>query len=46
LVDARSGTYIDHCADTKPAQSAADLRELQRKADQAAKVLEHSTPEM
>lgn len=45
-MDARSGTYSDHCADGRPAQSAAELRELQRKADEAAKVLEHSTPEM
>lgn len=46
LVDTRSGTYIDHCVNGKPAQSTAELRELQRKADEAAKVLEHSTPEM
>lgn len=46
LVDAPSGTYIDHCASKAARHSAAELRELQRKADEAAKVLERSTPEM
>lgn len=47
-IDAPSGTYIDHCTGRHhaPEHSAAQLQELQRRADEAAKVLEHSTPEM
>lgn len=46
LIDAQSGTYVDHCVNRPSAPSAAELRQLQRKADEAARVLEPSTPEM
>lgn len=48
LIDAQSGTYIDHCAQSVPAhkQTAAEIRESQRKADEAMKVIEASTPDM
>lgn len=48
VVDWQSGTYIDHCAQGKPPSrpSAAEQRELKRRADEAIKVLEASTPEM
>lgn len=48
VIDWQSGTYIDHCAQGMPRQkfSEAERRELQRKADEAIKVIEHSTPEM
>ncbi|WP_217424288.1 restriction endonuclease [Solilutibacter oculi] len=48
IIDAPSGTYIDHCASTKPLppQSAAEIRESQRRAAEAMKVIEASTPEM
>jgi hypothetical protein len=45
-VDASSGTYVADCGGQRAAPSAAELRELQRRADEAAKVLEPSTPEM
>lgn len=48
VIDWQSGTYIDHCAQGKPSSgpSAAEQRELKRRADEAIKVLEASTPEM
>ena len=48
LVDWKSGTYIDHCAKSKPvrAPTAAEIRESQRKADEAMKVIEANTPDM
>jgi hypothetical protein len=48
VIDHFSGTYIDHCAakvrPTPP--TPAEVRALQRRADEAAKLLEASTPEM
>jgi len=47
VIDWQSGTYIDHCmrsAPTKPL-SAAEQRELTRKADEAMRVIEATTPE-
>ncbi|HEY5802509.1 MAG TPA: restriction endonuclease [Lysobacter sp.] len=48
VVDKPSGTYIDHCSSGKvPEQlSAAQLREKQRNADEAMKVIAESTPEL
>ncbi len=48
VIDWESGTYIDHCAKTQPSRppSAAEQRDLKRRADEAMKVLEASTPEM
>ena len=48
VIDAPSGTYIDHCASgaapTVPGE--AERRALARKADEAMKLIEASTPEM
>jgi hypothetical protein len=48
LVDWKSGTYIDHCAQNAPQHrpTDAEIRESQRKADEAIKVIEDSTPDM
>lgn len=48
VIDHFSGTYIDHCASTSPPKppSEAEIREQQRLADEAIKVLEATTPEM
>lgn len=48
VIDWQSGTYIDHCMQGTPRQppSAAEQRELKRKADEAMKVLEATTPEV
>jgi hypothetical protein len=47
LIDWRSGTYIDHCKQGAPhSPTAAEIRESQRKADEAIKVIEASTPDM
>jgi hypothetical protein len=48
VIDAQSGTYIDHCVKAPPPKtlSAAEQRELKRKADEAMKVLMDNTPEM
>ena len=48
LVDWQSGTYIDHCAQSASTRTpaAAEIRESQRKADEAMKVLEANTPDM
>ena len=48
VIDAQSGTYIDHCAKAPPPKvlSAAEQRELKRKADEAIEILKDSTPEM
>jgi hypothetical protein len=48
LVDWKSGTYIDHCAQNAPPHrpTDAEIRESQRKADEAIKVIEDSTPDM
>jgi len=47
LVDWKSGTYIDHCAKAVPHRpTAAEIRESQRKADEAMKVIEDDTPDM
>jgi hypothetical protein len=48
VIDHFSSTYIDHCATRRPlAQpTAAEIREQQRRANEAAKVIEASTPEM
>lgn len=47
VIDWQSGTYVDHCAQgTPPKQlSVAEQRELKRKADEAVRVLEATTPE-
>jgi len=48
IIDWQSGTYIDHCAPQAPRKSptTAEQRELRRKADEAAKVIEATTPEL
>jgi hypothetical protein len=47
LVDWQSGTYIDLCKQGVPHRaSAAEIRESQRKADEAMKVIEADTPDM
>lgn len=48
LIDAPSGTYIDHCMGSTPPAvlSEEERRALTRKADEAMKVIEASTPEM
>lgn len=48
VIDWQSGTYIDHCAQQAPRKppTAAEQRELQRKADEAIKVIEATTPEV
>lgn len=47
VIDWQSGTYIDHYVRSQPTKplSAADQRELTRKADEALKVIEATTPE-
>lgn len=47
VIDWQSGTYIDHCMRSKPAKplSAAERRELTRKADEAMRVIQATTPE-
>ncbi|MFO1474121.1 MAG: hypothetical protein U1F20_06250 [Lysobacterales bacterium] len=44
----RRAGHIDHCAQSVPAykQTAAEIRESQRKADEAMKVIEANTPDM
>ena len=48
MVDAPSGTYIDHCASSAPKKppTEEESRELTRKADAAMRVIEASTPEI
>lgn len=48
IIDWQTGTYIDHCARTSPRKppTEAEIRESKRKADDAMKVLEASTPEV
>lgn len=47
LVDWQSGTYIDLCKQGIPHRaSTAEIRESQRKADEAMKVIEANTPDM
>lgn len=47
LVDWQSGTYVDHCKQETPHNpTAAEIRESQRKADEAMKVIEANTPQM
>jgi hypothetical protein len=48
VIDAQSGTYIDHCVKAPPPKtlSAAEQRELKRKADEAIEILKDNTPEM
>lgn len=47
VIDAPSGTYIDHCAPpSKPYASAAQAREQQRRAEEAMKVIAESTLEL
>ena len=48
VIDAPSGTYIDHCAHVAPAPqpTKAEIRESRRKADEAMKTIEANTPEM
>lgn len=48
LIDAPSGTYIDHCTESPPPKIPTEVerRELTRKANAAMKVIEASTPEM
>lgn len=48
VIDHHSGTIIDHCAPERRVRqpTAAEVREQQRRADEAIKVLEATTPEM
>ena len=48
IIDTQSGTYIDHCMKSEPHKppTAAEIRESQRKADEAAAILAPNTPEM
>lgn len=48
MIDAPSGTYIDHCAEVAPSRppTAAEIRESQRRADEAMRVLAPHTPEV
>jgi restriction system protein len=47
VVDAPSGSYIDHCAPaSRPMASAAQTREQQRRAEDTMKVIAESTPEL
>lgn len=48
VIDNFSGTTIDQCAPRNPParMSPAEAREQQRRADEAARILEASTPEM
>ncbi len=47
IIDARSGMYIDHCAPVSPTvpPTAAEIRESQRRADEAAAILAPHTLE-
>ncbi len=46
IIDAPSGTYIDHCAPaSKPSTSPAQAHEQQRRAEEAMKIIADSTPE-
>jgi len=46
VIDAPSGTYIDHCAPaSKPLTPTAQAREQQRRAEEAMKIIADSTPE-
>ena len=48
VVDRESGTYIDRCRGTHAVRqlSEAELREQKRRADEAIRIIEASTPEM
>ncbi len=48
VIDALSGTYIDHCANVAPRRppTAAEIRESQRRADEAMRELAPHTPEV
>lgn len=48
LIDKPSGTYVDRCTPAVPRlqPTPAELREQRRKADEAMKLLEQSTPEV
>lgn len=48
VIDAPSGTYIDHCSSgmPPPKQSRAEIIESQRRAAEAMKIIEDTTPEM
>lgn len=48
VIDAPSGTYIDHCTRVAPRRppTAAEIRESQRRADEAMRVLAPHTPEV
>lgn len=48
MIDAPSDTYIDHCTSTKPLPrpSEAEIRASQRRAAEAMKIIEATTPEM
>ena len=48
IIDHYTGTYIDHCTRSAPPDrtTEAEVREQQRRADEAIKVIEASTPEM
>ncbi|MDI9239547.1 restriction endonuclease [Lysobacter sp. LF1] len=47
VIDAASGSYIDHCASGEtPRATARSQREQQRRAEEAMKVIKESTPEL
>lgn len=47
VIDAASGSYIDHCASGEaPRTTARSQREQQRRAEEAMKVIKESTPEL
>ena len=48
IIDHYTGTYIDHCMPSAPPNKAieAELRAQQRRADEAIKVIEATTPEV
>lgn len=48
IIDHYTGTYIDHCTRSAPPRKAteAELRAQQRRADEAIRVIEATTPEV
>lgn len=48
IIDHYTGTYIDRCTRSAPANTAtkAEMRERQRRADEAIRIIEATTPEM
>lgn len=47
VIDAASGSYIDHCASGEPPRTTArSEKEQRRRAEEAMKVIQESTPEL